>query len=75
VLFRSQAFDLAETGFLTVSTFLYGQDSTDLTRRGGMGAIIRIYDDKVVASWQYGEDADDLSNDGVYITIPMVRKT
>jgi hypothetical protein len=68
-------FDVYETGFLTVGTFMYGLDSPDLDERGGMGCVIRTYDDKVVASWQYGETSNDLPEDGAYLVLPLVRKS
>jgi hypothetical protein len=73
--YKIYAFDIYETGFLTVCTHFYGQDSHDLDERGGMACVIRTYDDKVVASWQHGETASDLTNDGAYIALPLVRKS
>lgn len=68
-------FDIYETGFLTVGTFAYGLDSPDLEARGGSACVIRTYDDKVVASWQYGQTSNDLTEDGAYIVLPLVRKS
>lgn len=67
-------FNIYETGFLTVGTHFYGEDSTDPDAIGGMACVIRTYDDKVVGSWQYGETSNDLPSDGAYIVLPLVRK-